>query len=104
MESPNYGRLARAVQSPPAAVAFVLFSGLVQALYWIRQGGDFMHARVLLAPLFCLLAPVAVIPVAIPDGEAIFARGELLAGRCRRPAVAGHRGLVVVGGELARHG
>ncbi|BBZ42223.1 terminal beta-(1-_2)-arabinofuranosyltransferase [Mycobacterium conspicuum] len=69
MESPNYGRLARAVQSPPAAVAFVLFSGLVQALYWIRQGGDFMHARVLLAPLFCLLAPVAVIPVAIPDGE-----------------------------------
>jgi arabinofuranosyltransferase len=69
MESPNYGRLARAVQSPPAAVAFVLFSGLVQALYWIRQGGDFMHARVLLAPLFCLLAPVAVIPVALPDDK-----------------------------------
>ena len=67
MESPNYGRLARAVQSPPATVAFVLFSGLVQAFYWIRQGGDFMHARVLLAPLFCLLAPVAVIPVALPD-------------------------------------
>ena len=50
-------------------VAFVLVSGLLQALYWIRQGGDFMHGRVLLAPLFCLLAPVAVIPVAIPDGE-----------------------------------
>jgi arabinofuranosyltransferase len=44
-------------------------SGLLQALYWIRQGGDFMHARVLLAPLFCLLAPVAVIPVVIPDGK-----------------------------------
>ncbi len=69
MESPNYGRLARAVQSPPAAVAFVLVSGLLQALYWIRQGGDFMHGRVLLAPLFCLLAPVAVIPVAIPDAK-----------------------------------
>ena len=69
MEAPNYGRLARAVQSPPAVVAFVLVSGLVQALYWIRQGGDFMHGRVLLAPLFCLLAPVAVIPVAIPDGK-----------------------------------
>ncbi len=67
MESPNYGRLARAVQSPPAVVAFVLVSGLLQGLYWIRQGGDFMHGRVLLAPLFCLLAPVAVIPVAIPD-------------------------------------
>ncbi|HET7074765.1 MAG TPA: terminal beta-(1-_2)-arabinofuranosyltransferase [Mycobacterium sp.] len=67
--APGYGRLARAAQSPPAVVAFVLVSGLLQALYWIRQGGDFMHGRVLLAPLFCLLAPVAVIPVAIPDGE-----------------------------------
>ncbi|MGB8387252.1 terminal beta-(1-_2)-arabinofuranosyltransferase [Mycobacterium sp.] len=67
--APNYGRLARAVQSPPAVVAFVLVSGLLQALYWIRQGGDFMHGRVLLAPLFCLLAPVAVIPVMIPDGQ-----------------------------------
>ncbi|SPM33931.1 transmembrane protein, partial [Mycobacterium rhizamassiliense] len=66
-ESPNYGRLARAVQSPSAAVAFVLVSGLLQALYWTRQGGDFMHARVLLAPLFCLLAPVAVIPVVLPQ-------------------------------------
>jgi arabinofuranosyltransferase len=67
MESPNYGRLARAVQSPSAVVAFVLVSGLLQAFYWIRQGGDFMHGRVLLAPLFCLLAPVAVIPIPIPD-------------------------------------
>jgi arabinofuranosyltransferase len=67
--SPGYGRLARAVQSPPAVVAFVLVSGLLQGLYWIRQGGDFMHARVLLAPVFCLLAPVAVIPVVIPDGK-----------------------------------
>ena len=107
MESPNYGRLARAVQSPAAAVAFVLVSGLVQAFYWIRQGGDFMHARVLLAPLFCLLAPVAVIPVPIPDrtDDSRYSReARLLAGRCRRRALAGRRGLVVVGGELARHG
>lgn len=68
LPAPDYRRLARAVQSPPAAVAFVLVSGLLQALYWIRQGGDFMHGRVLLAPLFCLLAPVAVIPVTLPDG------------------------------------
>jgi len=67
--APDYGRLARAVQSPPAVVAFVLVSGLLQGFYWIRQGGDFMHARVLLAPVFCLLAPVAVIPVIIPDGK-----------------------------------
>lgn len=69
MLAPNYGRSARRVQSPPAVVAFVLVSGLLQALYWTRQGGDFMHARVLLAPLFCLLAPVAVVPVLIPDGQ-----------------------------------
>lgn len=67
--APDYGRVARAVQSPPAVVAFFVVSGLLQALYWVRQGGDFMHGRVLLAPLFCVLAPVAVIPVAIPDGK-----------------------------------
>ncbi len=62
------GPLARTVQSPTAIVVFILVSGLLQALYWIRQGGDFMHGRVLLAPLFCLLAPVAVVPVAFPEG------------------------------------
>ena len=65
---PGYGRWARAVQSPAAAVIFIVGSGLLQALYWIRQGGDFMHGRVLLTPVFCLLAPVAVIPVVFPDG------------------------------------
>ncbi|MGF2952502.1 terminal beta-(1-_2)-arabinofuranosyltransferase [Mycobacterium sp. THU-M116] len=69
MLAPHYGPVARAVQSPPAVVAFVLVSGLLQALYWIRQGGDFMHGRVLLAPLVCLLAPVSVIPLPLPDGQ-----------------------------------
>jgi arabinofuranosyltransferase len=68
MLAPNYGRVARAVQSPAAVVAFVLVSGLLQAFYWIRQGGDFMHGRVLLAPLFCLLAPVSVVPLVAFDG------------------------------------
>ncbi|AGL29290.1 hypothetical protein J113_26645 [Mycobacterium tuberculosis CAS/NITR204] len=67
--APDYGRVARAVQSPPAVVAFIVGSGVLQALYWIRQGGDFMHGRVLLAPLFCLLAPVGVIPILLPDGK-----------------------------------
>jgi arabinofuranosyltransferase len=61
------GWLARAVQSPSAVVVFMLISGVLQAVYWIRQGGDFMHGRVLLTPLFCLLAPVAVIPLMLPD-------------------------------------
>ncbi|OBI53805.1 hypothetical protein A5707_11070 [Mycobacterium kyorinense] len=65
---PGYGRLARTVQSPAGVVAFIMFSGLLQALYWIRQGGDFMHGRVLLVPVICLLAPVAVVPVMFPDG------------------------------------
>jgi arabinofuranosyltransferase len=78
---PGYGRLVRTVQSPAAVVVFIVVSGLVQALYWIRQGGDFMHGRVLLPPLFCLLAPVAVVPVVFPDGTR-FARetGYWLAG------------------------
>lgn len=55
-------RLPARVQSPAAVVIFIVASGVVQALYWIRQGGDFMHGRVLLTSLFCLLAPVSVIP------------------------------------------
>lgn len=60
--------LTARVRNPKAVVVFMLVSGLVQGLYWIRQGGDFMHGRVLLAPLFCLLAPVAVLPVVVPEG------------------------------------
>jgi len=77
----DVGWLARTVQSPAAVVVFFVGMGALQGLYWIRQGGDFMHGRVLLAPLFCMLAPVAVIPVTMPDGTR-FSReaGYLLAG------------------------
>ncbi len=77
----DYGWLARTVQSPAGVVIFFVASGLLQAIYWIRQGGDFMHGRVLLTPMFVLLAPVAVIPVVLPDGTK-FSReaGYLLAG------------------------
>ncbi|MEO8814457.1 MAG: flagellar motor control protein ZomB [Mycobacterium sp.] len=64
---PGYRRSAARVQSPAAVVVFMTVSGLLQAVYWIRQGGDFMHGRVLLVPLFCVLAPVAVVPVVLPD-------------------------------------
>ena len=77
----GHGRLARVVQSPPAIVIFFVVSGLLQGVYWIRQGGDFMHGRVLLAPVFCVLAPVAVIPILLPDGTRVSRQaGYLLAG------------------------
>ncbi|MBY0441468.1 MAG: hypothetical protein K2Q25_04930 [Mycobacteriaceae bacterium] len=64
----DYGQFSHVVRSPRGVVIFFVGSGLLQALYWIRQGGDFMHGRVLLTSLFCLLAPVAVIPLIIPEG------------------------------------
>ncbi|MUL46585.1 hypothetical protein FZI85_11280 [Mycobacterium sp. CBMA293] len=67
----GYSTLARRVQSPTAVVIFMVGSGLVQGLYWLRQGGDFMHGRVLLVPLMCLVTPVAVIPIVLPDGKNI---------------------------------
>ena len=77
----DFGWLTRIVQSPAAVVLFFAGSGLLQGLYWIRQGGDFMHGRVLLAPVFCLLAPVAVVPLVLPDGTRLTREaGYLLAG------------------------
>jgi len=75
------GRWTSLVQSPTAVVVFMAGSGLIQAVYWVRQGGDFMHGRVLLTPLFCLLAPIAVIPIVLPSGmRAVRGPGYLLAG------------------------
>jgi arabinofuranosyltransferase len=37
--------------------------GVVHALYIVRVGGDFMHGRMLLPPLFALALPVAVVPL-----------------------------------------
>ena len=74
-------RWGRIVQSPNAVVVFMVVSGLLQAIYWIRQGGDFMHGRVLLTPIFCLLIPVAVIPIVLPqNARATRGPGILLAG------------------------
>ncbi|MDY6807808.1 MAG: flagellar motor control protein ZomB [Actinomycetota bacterium] len=55
-----------ALQSPTAVTVTVLLAGLIGGIYWIRQGGDFMHGRVLLVPLFTLLLPLMVVPVTIP--------------------------------------
>src|SRR6476661_1869951 len=77
----NQGRWARIVQSPNAIVVFFVVGGLLQAVYWIRQGGDFMHGRVLLTPVFCALMPMAVIPIVLPqNARATRGPGFLLAG------------------------
>ncbi|MFW0797587.1 flagellar motor control protein ZomB [Gordonia sp. CPCC 205515] len=60
------GGWSAALQTPTAAVVTVLLAGLIGGLYWMRQGGDFMHGRVLLAPLFTLLLPLMVLPITIP--------------------------------------
>ena len=57
------------------AIALVLacFSaGLLHALFVVRVGGDFYHARLLLPALFLLLAPVAVVPWRKPLLGALF--------------------------------
>lgn len=69
------------LRTPTAVVVLFLGSGVLLALYSLRVGGDFMHGRVLLPPLFCLLLPVAVVPLRIPD------RAEL--GNNRPTQVAG---------------
>jgi arabinofuranosyltransferase len=54
------GRLGRAYAV--LAVSPVL-AGVALALYVTRVGGDFMHGRMLLPALFCLLLPVMVVPI-----------------------------------------
>jgi arabinofuranosyltransferase len=44
-------------------VAVPLVSALLLAVYVIRVGGDFMHGRMLLPALFCLVMPVAAVPL-----------------------------------------
>ncbi len=56
MLAPDYGQVARArCKSPPAVVAFIVGSGVLQALY---SSARRRHARRVLLALFCLLAPV----------------------------------------------
>ncbi|MGV9414281.1 flagellar motor control protein ZomB [Nocardia sp. NPDC003693] len=61
-------RLSAKLHSPAAVVLLMVGSGLLLAVYQTRVGGDFMHGRVLLPQLFCLMLPVAVLPLRIPEG------------------------------------
>ncbi|GAB09847.1 arabinosyltransferase AftB [Gordonia araii NBRC 100433] len=63
----RWARWQAGLRQSKTVVAVTVAAGAILALYWIRQGGDFMHARVLLTPLFILLLPIMVIPVTVPE-------------------------------------
>lgn len=64
----NARRVREWLHSPAAVVTLVLVSGFILTVYALRVGGDFMHGRMLLAQLFLLLLPVAVVPIRLPQG------------------------------------
>jgi len=51
------------LRSPRAVVNLMLLSGVGLTVYLLKIGGDFMHGRQMLPPLFCLLMPVMVLPL-----------------------------------------
>lgn len=77
--------LAR-LHTPAAVVLLFVGTGLLLGIYSVRVGGDFMHGRVLLPVLFCLILPIAVVPVRVPSRDqwhsvpaaALFAGGSLV--------------------------
>lgn len=71
-------RWSRNLQTPTTVTVAIVVAGLIDGVYWLRQGGDFMHGRVLLTPMFTILLPVMVIPLSLPalaDVRAAFGRG-----------------------------
>lgn len=52
------------LRTPVAVICLILLAGIIHLLYVLRVGGDFMHGRMLLLPLFALLLPLAVLPLA----------------------------------------
>ncbi len=71
-------RWSRNLQTPTTVTVDIVFAGLVDGVYWLRQGGDFMHGRVLLTSMFTILLPVMVVPLSLPalaDVRAAFGRG-----------------------------
>ena len=47
----------------PLPVIIMVSCGILHVLYVIRIGGDFMHGRMWLLPLFALVMPIAVVPI-----------------------------------------
>lgn len=51
-------------------VVLAFACGLLHLLYVVRVGGDFMHGRMVLLPLFALLLPVSTVPLTVLSGVA----------------------------------
>ncbi|MGW0453080.1 flagellar motor control protein ZomB [Gordonia sputi] len=71
-------RWSRDLQTPTAVTVAIVVAGLIDGVYWLRQGGDFMHGRVLLTSMFTILLPVMVVPLSLPalaEVRAAFGRG-----------------------------
>jgi arabinofuranosyltransferase len=56
--------------------AAAVSAALATAFYVVRVGGDWMHARMLLAPTFLLLLPVLTVPVPVPRRTRPFPSGR----------------------------
>lgn len=51
------------LQRPATAITILVVCALLHFIYVIRVGGDFMHGRMLLIPLFAILLPVSLVPL-----------------------------------------
>lgn len=53
------------IRQPATVVAVLVVCSLLHFFYVVRVGGDFMHGRMLLLPLFAFLLPLFVLPLRI---------------------------------------
>ncbi len=65
-EARRSARVQQWLRSPAAVVTVLVGGGLLLVVFNMRVGGDFMHGRMLLPQLFCLMLPVSVLPVRLP--------------------------------------
>ncbi|WP_330179684.1 hypothetical protein OHB26_24990 [Nocardia sp. NBC_01503] len=65
------------LHGPIAVVTLMVGSGVLLTAYELRVGGDFMHGRMLLPQLFCLLMPVMVLPIRLLTEPASHERPSL---------------------------
>ncbi len=54
---------SRGARMSAAALAAPAICGLLHAVYVVRLGGDYMHGRMFLAPVFAFALPAAVVPL-----------------------------------------